>query len=222
MQRLPRLIGIADRFVDEAVREQAAAAVQAGLPWVHLRDHTAGTDEFGRTARMLVARLRALNDRVLISVNTRLYTAQTLNTHLHVGRRGPTPEAARGALGSRALIGYSAHAEDTKVPAGTDYLFYSPIFPTRSKPGHPGLGVEALQETRRRLGSIPVFALGGVTPGRVAPCLEAGVHGVAVLSGIFGTADPARATETYLEALGRALSNGATTDQQNTHTSTSP
>jgi thiamine-phosphate pyrophosphorylase len=52
--------------------------------------------------------------------------------------------------------------------------------------------------------TIPVIAIAGVTPERVAELLEVGVHGVAVVAGIGAAADPAAATEAYLRALDRA------------------
>lgn len=208
--------------MDEAVREQATAAVRAGLPWIHLRDHEAEPGDFEDAARTLVAQLRSLNEGVLISINTRLEVARRLKAHLHVGGRGPAPQTARRVLESGTVIGYSAHTDDTSAPSGADYLFYSPVFPTRSKPESAGVGVEALQRASQRFAGVPVFALGGITPERVAACLDAGAFGVAVLSGIFGTAHTARATQTYLEALDRAVSNCSTIEQQNAEVAGSP
>jgi len=67
------------------------------------------------------------------------------------------------------------------VAAGAAYVTFSPIFPTGSKPGHPGAGMEALRDICSMI-QIPVFALGGVTAGRVVPVLEAGAYGIASIS----------------------------------------
>jgi thiamine monophosphate synthase len=48
---------------------------------------------------------------------------------------------------------------------------------------------------------LPVYALGGVTPGRVEDCLRAGAVGVAVISGVLGAPSPAAAIADYLRAL---------------------
>lgn len=205
---LPRLALIADRFTEPKVAERALTAVEAGVSWVHLRDHEATADTFASAAQSLVGKIRALSKGVRISVNTRLKVAEALGTGLHLGMRGPSVEAARRRLGSEALIGFSAHDEregEAAVEAGVHYLFLSPIFPTASKPGHPGLGLEALSAFCEAFPETPVLALGGLTPERVAACREEGAHGVAVLSGILRADDPAVATRAYLDALSASV-----------------
>jgi thiamine monophosphate synthase len=51
---------------------------------------------------------------------------------------------------------------------------------------------------------LPVFAVGGVTPARVAEVVRAGASGVAVIAAILGTARPADAVKAFLDVLGRA------------------
>jgi thiamine monophosphate synthase len=48
---------------------------------------------------------------------------------------------------------------------------------------------------------LPLLAIGGVTPGRVAELLDAGAHGVAVLRGVWESPDPGQAVRAYLEAM---------------------
>jgi len=64
-----------------------------------------------------------------------------------------------------------------------------------------GAGIDSLAQVVEAVADVPIFALGGVTPERVRPCLEAGAHGVAVLSGVFGEADPAEAARRYLKEV---------------------
>lgn len=204
----PRLALIADRFTEPSVAERVLTAVEAGVPWVHLRDHEAPGAAFASAAQSLVERIRALSEGVRVSVNTRLAVAKKLNAGLHLGTRGPSVEAARSRLGSEALIGFSAHDERESaaaVEAGVQYLFFSPIFPTESKPGHPGLGLETLCAYCKAFPEMPVLALGGITPERVLACRRAGAHGVAVLSGILHAGDPAAAVHAYLDALSASV-----------------
>jgi thiamine monophosphate synthase len=82
-------------------------------------------------------------------------------------------------------FGASAHSLDEALHAarlGASYITLSPIFPTSSKPGHPGIGLEALATVSSAL-TIPVFALGGMnTLDAARSALDAGAHGIASIS----------------------------------------
>jgi thiamine-phosphate pyrophosphorylase len=81
-----------------------------------------------------------------------------------------------------------------------DSVFFSPVFPSLSKPGHgpradfPFAALAAILATRtepeRR---TAVLALGGITAETAPRALALGFDGVAVLGAIWQAADPARA-----------------------------
>ena len=75
------------------------------------------------------------------------------------------------------------------------------MFATGSKPGHPGAGLATLGRLSRLVAPIPVYAIGGLTPARVASVVSAGAYGVAVRSAILGAPDPERAAHAFTEAL---------------------
>ncbi|MEO1631220.1 MAG: thiamine phosphate synthase [Bacteroidota bacterium] len=163
-----------------------------------MRDHAASPSAFASAARQLTERLRAVWPDVRLSVNTRVDVAHALDLDVHIGTRGPAVVDARAMLPD-ATVGYSAHSLDEAQQAQADgaaYVFFSPIFPTASKPGHPGAGLDALRTVCEAV-AVPVVALGGVTPATVPACLDAGAHGVVVLSGILHAADPAAAAHAY-------------------------
>jgi thiamine-phosphate pyrophosphorylase len=200
----PRLALIADGFTDDARAGRAVTAVEAGVRWVHLRDHDAAPEAFRGAAESLVSRLRDAAEAVTVTVNGRADVADELGLGLHVGWRGPAVPEARDVLGSETLIGYSAHelveAEGDRTQ-GTDYYFFSPVFPTSSKPDQPPTGIGPLRAFCQAAAPTPVLALGGLTPNRVAACREAGARGVAVLSGIMEVDTPGAAARAYLRAL---------------------
>jgi thiamine-phosphate pyrophosphorylase len=200
----PRLVLIADGFTHDARADRAVTAVEAGVRWVHLRDHDAAPEAFLNAARSLVARLRDAAEAVTVTVNSRMDVADELDLGLHVGWRGPTVPEARDVLGPETLIGYSAHehveAEGDRTQ-GADYYFFSPVFPTSSKPDQPPTGIGPLRAFCQTAAPTPVLALGGITPERVAACREAGARGVAVLSGIMDVDTPRAAARAYLRAL---------------------
>lgn len=202
---LPRLILIADRFTLPEVGVRAVRAAESGVPWILLRDRGADRESVESRAPELSDQLRSLPRPPLISITAEVKIARRLGLHLHVGARDLPLRAARRALSAETLLGFSAHAEEEAVAfaaeSAPDYFFFSPIFPTRSKPEAEDVGLDALARFAHASGRIPVYALGGIEPSRVADCLDAGAHGVAVLSGILGADDVEHAAASYLARL---------------------
>ena len=108
------------------------------------------------------------------------------------------------ASGGRGLpLGFSAHSLEGIQHAATndfDYATVSPIFRTTTHPESPPIGLEELSKACVAVADFPVFALGGIAPGRVQDCLDAGAYGVAVLSDLLDIADPVERLELYREA----------------------
>ncbi len=201
---LPRLILIGDGFTDTK-RWNDILEVSEHVPWVHLRDQEASDTEFREQAVDLAEHIWDVSPATMISINGHLDVADELETGYHAGADGSTVAEARKQLGPEAVIGFSAHyltEAKAAVSDGADYVFFSPIFASPSKPGYVGVGVEELREFCARIGDdVPVYALGGITDERVEPCLEAGAHGVAVLSGILHEKDLRKAAESFFDVL---------------------
>ena len=121
-------------------------------------------------------------------------------------------DAIRDCVGRDAWVGQRAHSVDEiRAMRGASFVTLSPIFETASKPGYgPALDIGALVSICQIRRDLPVFALGGVTPERVAACLEAGAQGVAVMGGICRDPDPFEATLRYLEAIEQAMARAPT------------
>src|SRR5262249_960886 len=64
-------------------------------------------------------------------------------------------------------------------------------------------GVSALERVATAV-AVPVIAIGGITPERVAEVRAAGARGVAVISAILSADSPAAATQRFLTALNRS------------------
>jgi thiamine-phosphate pyrophosphorylase len=171
------------------------AAVAGGVRLVQVRERELPESEVEVLLRRLLDRLRGTSVRVLVNGHPAL--ARKLDIGLHLPASAPSPrpsgffdrEVHNEGEARRAL------AEDAA------YVVIGPVFPTGSKPGHAGTGLEALARLARMVVPVPAFAIGGLTPERVAPVLAAGAHGVAVRSAILGSPDPARAAGAFVEAL---------------------
>ena len=125
---------------------------------------------------------------------------------VHLPETGLPPDDARRCLETGSLIGASTHSVDGAQAAeehGADFITFGPVFFTPSKTpyGEP-LGLDTLKCAARKV-RIPVFAIGGITPDRARQCLDAGAHGVAVISAILAAPDIPAAVNGFTEAMGR-------------------
>jgi thiamine monophosphate synthase len=84
--------------------------------------------------------------------------------------------------------------------AEVDTAVFGSVFEPGSKPG-AGAGLDALRAICAA-SSVPVVAIGGITPERTADCIAAGARGVAVVSGVLGAMSPGAAIEAYVRSIG--------------------
>jgi thiamine-phosphate pyrophosphorylase len=206
---LPRLIALTPGTLSvEGFGAFLAAlerALEAGLPGVLLREPRLPDRAFLELGRE-VGRLRALRPALWLAVHDRAHLAVELGADaLHLSFRSLRPAELRPWLDPHLALGLSTHAHDDPGPwAEADYLFHGPLHATPSKTGRlEPVGFAGL-ERALALARRPLFALGGVRPADAREARRLGAHGVAVLAGVFGAEDPARATSAYLESLGRA------------------
>lgn len=120
--------------------------------------------------------------------------------NIHLPASGFSVKSVRKRFPS-LRIGRSVHslqeAENAETD-GADYVLYGHIFETNSKKGIPPRGLEELSEIKRRL-HIPVYAIGGITPDRVSEVQDVKTDGVAVMSGIFSSRDPAAKAKEFFD-----------------------
>jgi thiamine-phosphate pyrophosphorylase len=83
-----------------------------------------------------------------------------------------------------------------------------PVFETPSKrPYGPPLTPRILREARF-LTSLPLAAIGGISPARVPEVMAAGADGVAAISAVLSAPDPAAAARELLAAVAAARRRG--------------
>jgi thiamine-phosphate pyrophosphorylase len=194
---LPVVHLITDRALEPDPARRAAAAL-AGIPprrvAVHLREKDLCGAALLGLARALVGACHARGQ--LLLVNDRIDVALAAGADgVHLPSAGVAPADARRLLGPAAIVGVSCHsAEDVRRArdGGASYATFGPIYDTPSKRAYGApVGLAALREAAR-LG-LPLVALGGVTPERVAEVRAAGASGVAVIRAWLAGGDPAAA-----------------------------
>jgi thiamine-phosphate pyrophosphorylase len=178
----------------------------AGLPAVQVREKDLGALELATLCRRLGALARAhgarliVNDRVDVALAVGADGVQRTHASLPV-------DEIRSLAGKRLAIGASVHALEDAVDAearGADWITFGPVYDTPSKRGWGApQGLERLAKVSAAV-RIPVIAIGGITPERVAAVRQAGAAGVAAIAAILDTESPAAATRRFLHALAAA------------------
>lgn len=101
------------------------------------------------------------------------------------------PRALLGATCGQSLARAQAAAE-----AGADYLAFGAFHPSGSKPRAAIAPLSLLSEARRVL-SLPICAIGGITPVNAVPLIEAGADYIAAIGGVFAAGDIEAAARSY-------------------------
>src|SRR5690348_1841000 len=114
--------------------------------------------------------------------------------HLHLGQED-LADADLGAIRDAGLtLGLSTHDDDelaTALRAEPDYVALGPIFPTTLKSMRfAPQGIARLTDWKRRIGAIPLVAIGGIKLEQAREIFAAGADSIAVVSDITQNADP--------------------------------
>jgi thiamine-phosphate pyrophosphorylase len=163
---------------------QVAAAVEAGVELVLVREPDLDARHLARLVRDLVAVRRATATRLV--VNDRLDVALAEGADgVHLRGDSFAASAVRRIVPPGFVVGRSVHTVAEARAAGpVDYLVAGTVFPTVSKPAAVAwLGVEGLSSIARAV-SAPVLAIGGMTAAHLADVQAAGAAGVAAI-GLF-------------------------------------
>jgi len=114
--------------------------------------------------------------------------------HLHLGQED-LAEADVAAIRAAGLtLGLSTHDDEelaTALRHKPDYIALGPIYPTTLKAMRfAPQGLERVSEWKRRIGGIPLVAIGGITLERAPAVYAAGADSIAVVSDVTQNADP--------------------------------
>ena len=163
------------------------------MAWVQYRDKQGSDDDVVASMHLLRrvfprgAATLLLNDRV------HLYSAAAADG-VHVGQRDVPVAEARRRLGADALLGVSTHNEAQLLAAvatgAPDYVAIGPVYATGTKQNpDPVVGLEGVAAARART-TLPLVAIGGITPAVARSVLDAGADAVAMISALMPSASP--------------------------------
>src|SRR5208283_1299776 len=114
--------------------------------------------------------------------------------------RADIPAIRRASL----RLGVSTHDDaelERVLELEPDYVALGPIYPTILKAmAFAPQGLARIGEWKRRVGAIPLVAIGGLNVERALACLAAGADSAAVVTDITLNADPEARTRQWLAA----------------------
>ncbi len=207
-KQIGRLHVISDFYIQQRLShaELAEQAIAGGAEVIQFRQKRGGIRNKLIAARK-VKTVCAAADIPLI-INDHLDIAQALDAGIHLGQDDFPIDEARAVLGADVIIGATATMPDQARRAyedGADYIGFGPVFTTQTKFNRASVkGLEGLSAACEAV-PIPVIAIAGITSDRVPSALDAGAHGVAVLSAVATADRPEGATARIRAAIDGAV-----------------
>src|SRR3979490_863145 len=128
--------------------------------------------------------------------------------HLHLGQEDLADADLKAIRGAGLTLGISTHDDaelETALRAGPDYIALGPIFPTTLKSMRfAPQGIPKISEWKKRIGSIPLVAIGGIKLEQAPAIFAAGADSIAVVSDVTQNPDPDARVRAWLQMFVQA------------------
>ena len=205
MREIPRppLLLITDRkLVGERLLEVVEESLVAGCKWVMIREKDLPVGELEKLIKQFIRLAEKYSAKLVLNGYPELVVKHNLyGVHLPWGF---SIREVRAIVGEERLVGVSTHSVEEAIKAekeGADYITLSPIFKSISKKDYDRtLGLETLGYVAKRV-SVPVIALGGITPENAGECVKHGAKGVAVIGTVLLSRNPRQTVKLLLEKI---------------------
>lgn len=187
--------------------ETVKAALDGGVTFFQLREK--GENSYtGQEMYEFAKRIQSLCQEygVPFIINDDLELAVQLDADgVHVGQEDTAINQVRRKIGPNKILGVSAHNVEealAAVKAGADYLGVGPMYSTTTKLDVREVkGPTIIKQVREAGVMLPIVGIGGITEERVAPVIDAGANGVAVISAISQSSDPRKSAKICLDKV---------------------
>ncbi|NTV93791.1 MAG: thiamine phosphate synthase [Thiobacillus sp.] len=121
---------------------------------------------------------------------------------VHLGGEDGDLAAARKRLGPDRLLGASCYQSldlaEAAAHAGVDYIAFGSFYASPTKPLAKRADPSLIGAAKARLG-LPVCGIGGIDLSNAAPLVAAGADLLAVISAVYNSADPERASRDFMQ-----------------------
>jgi thiamine-phosphate pyrophosphorylase len=123
--------------------------------------------------------------------------------HLHLGQEDLVDADLKAIRNAGLSLGISTHDDtelETALRATPDYIALGPIFPTTLKSMRfAPQGIPKITEWKKRIGNIPLVAIGGIKLEQAAAIYAAGADSIAVVSDVTQNAEPDARVRAWLQ-----------------------
>jgi thiamine-phosphate pyrophosphorylase len=127
---------------------------------------------------------------------------------LHLGQEDLADADLKAIRDVGLTLGISTHDDeelDNALRARPDYIALGPIFPTTLKSMRfAPQGIPKIAEWKKRVGSLPLVAIGGIKLEQASEIFSAGADSIAVVSDVTQAADPDARVRAWLQMLTQA------------------
>jgi thiamine-phosphate pyrophosphorylase len=128
--------------------------------------------------------------------------------HVHLGQEDLADADVKAIFRANITLGLSTHDEhelETALKHTPDYIALGPIFPTTLKVMRFGpQGIPRIAEWKKKIGDIPLVAIGGIKFEQAREIFEAGADSIAVVSDVTQAKDPDARVNQWLHAFHHA------------------
>jgi thiamine-phosphate pyrophosphorylase len=128
--------------------------------------------------------------------------------HLHLGQEDLVDADLNAIRAAGLTLGVSTHDDEELakgLAAKPDYVALGPIFPTTLKSMRfAPQGIPKVNEWKKRVGKIPLVAIGGIKFEQAAAIFAAGADSIAVVSDVTQNADPDARVRQWLDQSAEA------------------
>lgn len=123
--------------------------------------------------------------------------------HLHLGQEDLADADLKAIRAAGLTLGISTHDDqelENALRAEPDYVALGPIFPTTLKSMRfAPQGIPKITEWKKRIGTIPLVAIGGIKLEQARKIFAAGADSIAVVSDVTQNADPDARVRAWLK-----------------------
>jgi thiamine-phosphate pyrophosphorylase len=183
-----------DRFypVVDSVAWVARLAL-LGVGTVQLRAKGLNDSEALQTIRDALAVIKGTDTKLVVNDYWRAAIMAGAK-HLHLGQEDLADADLKAIRKGGLTLGISTHDDielETALRADPDYIALGPIFPTTLKSMRfAPQGIPKITEWKRRIGNIPLVAIGGIKLEQAREIFAAGADSIAVVSDVTQNAEP--------------------------------